>query len=96
MILGLIVMYPRKHVCLNYFHNVYMLVAPRMNLVLLCVTSSVAEWLGRSLRVWEVRGSIPARVKPIKDFKLVVEAPLSSARHIKGSSTKILVDPLPE
>ena len=28
------------------------------------LTSSVAEWLGRSLRVWEVRGSIPGRVKP--------------------------------
>ena len=24
----------------------------------------VAEWLGRSLRVWEVGGSIPGRVKP--------------------------------
>ena len=27
-------------------------------------TSSVAKWLGLSLRVWEVRGSIPGRVKP--------------------------------
>ena len=27
-------------------------------------TSLVAEWLGRSLRVWEVGGSIPGRVKP--------------------------------
>ena len=28
-----------------------------------------------------------------KDFKLVVEALLQSARHIKGSSTQKLVDP---
>ena len=27
-------------------------------------TISVADWLGRSFRVWEVRGSIPGRVKP--------------------------------
>ena len=29
-----------------------------------------------------------SRPSQAKDFKLVVEAPLSSARHIKGSSTK--------
>ena len=32
-------------------------------------------------------GSIPDRVKP-KISKLLVEAPLSNARHIKGSSTQ--------
>ena len=31
-----------------------------------------------------------------KDFKLVAEAPLSNARHIKGSSMRKLVEPLPE
>ena len=31
-----------------------------------------------------------------KDFKLVVEAPLSNAQCIKGSSTQKLVYPLPE
>ena len=30
-----------------------------------------------------------------KDFELVVEAPLSNDRHIHGSSTQKLVDPLP-
>ena len=39
-----------------------------------------------------------SRRSQAKEFKLVVEAPLSSARdrHIKGSSTQKLVDSLPE
>ena len=38
-----------------------------------------------------VRG-FDSRLSQAKDFKLVVEGPLSSARHIKGSSTKKLVE----
>ena len=36
------------------------------------------------------------RPSQTKYFKSVVEAPWSNARHIKGSSTQKLVDPLPE
>ena len=43
-------------------------------------TSSVAEWLGRSLRVWEVLG-LDSRPSQAKYFKLVViEAPVSSSK----------------
>ena len=37
-----------------------------------------------------------SRASQTKDFKLVVEASLSNARHMKGSLTQKLVDPLPE
>ena len=37
-----------------------------------------------------------SRPSQTKDFKLVVEVPLSNAQHIKGSSTQKLVDLLPE
>ena len=50
--------------------------------------------LERSLGDCEARVRSPA--EPTKDFKLVVEAPSSNTRHIKGSSTQKLVDPLPE
>ena len=33
-----------------------------------------------------------SRPSQTKDFKLVVEAPLPNARHIKGSSMKKLID----
>ena len=42
------------------------------------------------------RPGFDSRPSQNKDFKLVVEAPLSNDRHIKGSSTPKLVDPLPE
>ena len=48
-----------------------------------------------SLRLWEVSGNTLR--SQTEDFKLLVEAPLSDARHIKDSSTqKKLVDPLKE
>ena len=39
-----------------------------------------------SLRVWEVL--VPFPLSQTKDFKLVVEAPLSNDWNIKGSSTQ--------
>ena len=43
------------------------------------------------------RPRFDSRPSQTKDFKLVVEAgPLSNARHIKGSSTQKVIDPLPE
>ena len=43
-----------------------------------------------------VRPGFDSRPSQAKHLKLVVEAPLSRARHIKGSSTQKLVDPLLE
>ena len=48
----------------------------------------------RSLCVWEA--GFDSQQCPTIDFKLIAEAPLSNDRHIKGSSTQKLVDPLPE
>ena len=42
------------------------------------------------------RAGFDSRPSQTNDFKLVVQAPLSNARLIKGSSTQKLVDPLPE
>ena len=42
------------------------------------------------------RPGFDSRSSQTKDFKLVVEDPLSNALHIKCSSTQKLVDPLPE
>ena len=42
------------------------------------------------------RPGFDSRQSQNKEFKLVDEATLSNARHIKGSSTQKLVHPLPE
>ena len=88
-----------------YPHYVLTLVNPRTVSVRRVAVRSKVNYHGVNQRVavrsiMEIyqlgRPGFDSRPSQAKDFKLVVEATLSSAQHIKGSSTQKLVDPLPE
>ncbi len=48
------------------------------------------------IRIEKLRKQYDPKTVALDDMDLVFEDSMSSARHIKGSSTQKLVDPLPE
>ena len=70
------------------------LASGQLGFVCVGVTSSVAEWLERSLRVWEARVRFPAESSQI--FQSSSWSSLVKRSTYKGLFNKKLVDPLPE